>query len=120
MAIIKSGESSIGNASHPIGNQKVKVMIPEAVSRTTDRTVDVAVSTTSGRFPDRGFQPLSNNQPVGTMLSKAAEALGLTKTHRWVARVDDREIEPKDSYKDNALFGKITIDWGPSEGGGGA
>lgn len=93
-------------------------MDTEAKNR--DQFIEVAVSTTSGQFPDEGFKCIPLNQPVKVMLEKAARALGLTETENWVARVDDLEINPGQSYQDNGLSGQITIDWGPSEGGGGA
>lgn len=78
------------------------------------------MSTTSGFFPDGGFKQIHVNQPIKVLLEKAADALNLTGTNEWVVRVDDREINPTESYQDNELAGQITIDWGPSEGGGGA
>lgn len=88
--------------------------------RHKDQFIEVAVSTTSGFFPDEGFERVPNNQPVKVLLEKAAKAIGLADTDGWVARVDDREVNVNSSYRDNGLAGQITIDWGPSEGGGGA
>ena len=85
-----------------------------------DQFIEVAVSTTSGQFPDEGFKRTPIHQPVKVILDKAARALGLTETDGWVARVDDLEINPGQSYQYNGLSGQITFDWGPSEGGGGA
>ena len=85
-----------------------------------DQFIEAAVSTTSGLFPDEGLKRVPNNQPVKVLLAKAADALGLTSTEGWVARVDDSEINTAGSYQDNGLSGKVIIDWGPSEGGGGA
>ena len=85
-----------------------------------DHFIEVAVFTTSGHFPDEGFIRIPLNQPVKVMLDKAARALGLTETEGWVSRVDDLVINPGQNYQDNGLSGQITIDWGPSEGGGGA
>ena len=95
-------------------------MNTETEQKTNDRFIDVAVSTTSGPFPDEGFKRVPINQPVKAVLAKAAKALGLTDTDGWVARVDDREIDPNGSYQDNGLSNEVTIDWGPAEGGGGA
>jgi hypothetical protein len=57
---------------------------------------------------------------VKVLLKKAAKNLGIVDTDGWVARVDDREIDASKSFHDNGLAGKVTIDWGPAEGGGGA
>ncbi len=95
-------------------------MNTENERKTNERFIHATVSTTSGLFPDKGFERVPINQPVKVLLEKAADALGLTDTDGWVARVDDREINPNDSYRDSGLTGEITIDWGPTEGGGGA
>lgn len=95
-------------------------MNTQTEGKTKDQFIDASVSTTSGRFPDEGFKRVPNNQPVKVLLAKAADTLGLADTDGWVARVDDREINATDSYQANGLTGKVTIDWGPSEGGGGA
>lgn len=88
--------------------------------RNKDQFIEAAVSTTSGFFPDDGFKRVPINQPVKVLLEKAAKSIGLADTDGWVARADDREINVNNSYQDNGLAGQITIDWGPSEGGGGA
>lgn len=95
-------------------------MNTETECKINDRFIQVAVLTTSGSFPDDGFKRVPINQPVAVLLKKAAKELGLTDTDGWVARVDDREIDPTQSYHEIGLVGEITVDWGPAEGGGGA
>ncbi len=109
-----------GPSSHFFDSFKVISVNTENECKTNDHFIHVAVSTTSGLFPNDGLKRVPINQPVKVLLKKAADALGLTDTDGWVARVDDREINPSDSYHDNGLTGEITIDWGPAEGGGGA
>lgn len=85
-----------------------------------EKFINVAVFTTSGRVPKDDFVSVQTDQPIEILLHKVAKELGLTDTEGWIARTDDREINPKLSYQENKLFDKVTIDWGPSEGGGGA
>lgn len=81
--------------------------------------VSVAVSTTSGFFPDTGFEQVPISQKIKVMLEKAKAALKLTDTGNWVATVDKKVINPELSFEENNLHGEIEVDWGPSEGGGG-
>ncbi len=81
--------------------------------------VEVAVSTTSGFFPNEGYERVPIHQKVKVQLSQAAKALGLVGTDDWIASVNKRPITPDSSYEQNDLSGGIEIDWGPSEGGGG-
>lgn len=82
--------------------------------------LSVAVLTTSGRYPDEGFIQVPQHQPVKAILQKASKNLDLTDTEGWIARVNDLEIDTRSSYEANRLRGEIVLDWGPSEGGGGA
>lgn len=88
-----------------------------------EKKVRVAVGTTSGFYPAEGFDEVPPNQKVDVQLKKAAKALNITDTSGWVATVTEptgkRAIDPSRSYADNGLSGEVTIDWGPSEGGGG-
>jgi hypothetical protein len=81
--------------------------------------VEVAVVTTSGRYPSTSFERVASHQPVQNELSKAAKDLKIVDTSGWVARVNAREIDPSKSYVENQLTGTVTIDYGPREGGGG-
>jgi hypothetical protein len=81
--------------------------------------VEVVVVTTSGSWPDEGFERTPSNQKVKIVLKKAADKLNIVSTKNWVAKVNGREINPDLSYEENHLTGKITIDYGPREGGGG-
>jgi hypothetical protein len=81
--------------------------------------VEVAVVTTSGSWPDEGFEGTPSNQKVKIVLKKAVDKLHIVSTEKWVAKVNGREVNPDLSYEENHLSGKITIDYGPREGGGG-
>lgn len=81
--------------------------------------IDVQVITTSGAFPAVGFDEVPVNQPVKVELAEAQRKLGIASTDGWVAVVGNREIDTSRSYADNGLSGRVTIDWGPREGGGG-
>lgn len=82
--------------------------------------VDVAVSTTSGRWPHSDFEQVPAHEPVRVVLDKAGRELKLTDTSNWVVEVDGQTIRPNSSYDDNGLQGQVVIDWGPGHGGGGA
>lgn len=84
-----------------------------------DKKVDVAVVTTSGRYPQTGTDSVPGSQPVDVELKKAVKALHIVDTTNWVARVGGTEIDLTKSYDDNHLSGMVTIDYGPREGGGG-
>jgi hypothetical protein len=88
-----------------------------------ERKVEVAIGTTSGFFPGEGFDEVPVNQKVEVQLKQAAKKLSITDTTGWVVTVTGptgkRTIDPSKSYADNNLSGEVTIDWGPSEGGGG-
>lgn len=94
-------------------------MKTEIEKEKSENHLEVAVVTTSGSYPDEGFEKTPGHQKVKVILKKAADKLGIVSTTNWVAKVDGREINPELSYEENNLSGKITIDYGPREGGGG-
>jgi len=81
--------------------------------------IEVAVVTTSGAWPSNGFDSVPVHQKVRQKLEQAARALHITDITGWVALVDGRELNIEASYLDNGLMGRITVDYGPREGGGG-
>lgn len=81
--------------------------------------IEVAIVTTSGAWPAEGFEPVPIHQKVRHALERAAHKLHLTDTTGWVALVDGRELNIDASYLENGLCGRVTIDYGPREGGGG-
>ena len=89
-----------------------------------ERKIMVAISTTAGFFPAEGFDEIPENQKVEVQLGKAAKKLNITNTTGWVATVKTsagkKTIVVANSYAESGLIGEVTIDWGPSEGGGGA
>jgi hypothetical protein len=86
--------------------------------------VKLAISTTAGFFPAEGFDEVAANQKIEVQLGKAARKLEITNTENWVATVNTptgrKTVAVASSYIENGLSGEVTIDWGPSEGGGGA
>jgi hypothetical protein len=88
-----------------------------------EHEVEVSISTTAGFFPTEGFSHVPAKQAVQTELDKAKHALHIKDTTNWVASVagasGKRAIDPAKTYAENGLSGKVEIDWGPSEGGGG-
>ena len=81
--------------------------------------IEVAVITTSGSWPAEGFESVPLNQPVKTQLQQAAKKLELADTSNWIAKIGLRELDASKSYEANNLSGKVEIDYGPREGGGG-
>ena len=88
-----------------------------------EKSVEVSISTTAGFFPDKGFIRVPFDQKVEVELEKASRTLEIKDTADWVATVTGpsgkRTINPEKTYSENGLSGKVEIDWGPSEGGGG-
>jgi hypothetical protein len=81
--------------------------------------VEVAVLTTSGRWPATGFERTPSHQKVKVALDHAARELHLADTSGWVATVGGQEIAVESTYVDNHLTGQVIIDYGPRTGGGG-
>ncbi len=79
----------------------------------------VAVITTSGSYPAEGHADEPLNQRVEEILKKADQALHITGSAGWIAKVHGKQINPQLSYAQNGLTGEVDIDWGPREGGGG-
>jgi hypothetical protein len=79
----------------------------------------VAVLTTAGSFPADGFDELPEQQPIKVDLGRAAKELKITNTEGWIATVGGRELNIDASYLANQLSGKIEINYGPRETGGG-
>jgi hypothetical protein len=88
-----------------------------------EQLVEVSISTTAGFFPAEGFNSVPAHQKIEEELNKARHALKIKDTEGWVASVIDptgkRTIDTTKTYRENGLSGKVEIDWGPSEGGGG-
>lgn len=92
---------------------------PEHGKHHEEKFVEVAISTTSGFYPSTGYERVPLHQKVEVVLQKAAKALNLADTAGWIASVNKSPIDPTRSYEDNGLKGRVDIDWGPREGGGG-
>ena len=82
--------------------------------------IDVAVTTTSGFYPQEGYERLPMDQPVKHQLARAALFLHLTNTANWIAKVGDNKVDVEKSYAGNGLLGQVNISYGPAHGGGGA
>jgi hypothetical protein len=84
-----------------------------------DKFVEVRVVTTAGVYPETGFERAAENQLVESILKKADEKLHITDTTGWIAVVGGRKIVVTKSFRDNALKGRVELDWGPDHGAGG-
>ena len=86
--------------------------------------VEVSVSTTAGFFPEQGFDRVKATEVLEKQLEKAASKLKIKSTAGWVVTVNGavgkRVLDPRRSYVENEVSGQVEVDWGPSEGGGGA
>ena len=79
----------------------------------------VVIITTSGSFPESGFEEVPINQHLEVMLKKAAKALGITDTTGWLAKHGLTILDPSKSYHDLGLAGEVSLDYGPPASGGG-
>jgi hypothetical protein len=82
----------------------------------------VDVITTSGTWPEDGFDEVPLNQPVKVELKHASDKLKITDTNNWEATVTGRKtpLNIEQSYAENGLSGHVDLHWGPREGGGGS
>jgi hypothetical protein len=81
--------------------------------------IHVAVITTAGVWPGHGFESVPVHQKVRQVLLRAAHHLHVTDTSGWVAVADGKELNIEATYLENGLHGRVSIDYGPREGGGG-
>jgi hypothetical protein len=84
-----------------------------------EKFVEVRVVTTAGVYPEVGFDRAPEHEHVRIVLKKADEKLHITDTAGWIAVVQGRKIDISKSFRDNALSGRVEIDWGPDHGAGG-
>ena len=86
-----------------------------------DADLAVAVVTTAGIYPSEDeFRRVDRDTEIEDLLKKAAKKLKLTNTDDWVARVDDKEFNVKETFRKEKLKGIVEIEWHKREGGGGA
>jgi hypothetical protein len=82
--------------------------------------LNVQVVTTSGTYPEEGFDSVPLSQPVHVELDKAKKQLEITDTSNWIVSASGNPVDPQKSYADNGLTAEAKLDWGPKEGGGGS
>ncbi|OFA05643.1 hypothetical protein [Duganella sp. HH101] len=93
----------------------------EQQKKPEDKPIAVAVITPSGVFPnDDDYRRAFESALVSEILRAAAITLQLTNTSDWVAFVDNKEIDPGQTFKHQGLHGIVEIEWHKREGGGGA
>ena len=79
-----------------------------------------AVLTTSGRWPDAGFEKVHDHEKVRHVLDQAAKHLHLAGTQDWIATVGGKTLNAEESFKANGFTkGDVLIDFGPRQSGGG-
>lgn len=98
---------------------QIENMKPEGHEDHKENFVQVAVVTTSGAYPDEGFVKTPLHQKVRIVLAEATRELKIADANGWIATVENRELDLEKNYFDNGLSGKVEIDFGPREGGGG-
>ena len=81
--------------------------------------VEVAVVTTAGTWPAEGFDSVALEQPIKVELERAARELKITNTATWIATVGSKTLNVDASYAANDLSGKVDIQWGAPQRGGG-
>jgi hypothetical protein len=100
-------------------NYHVLRQIEEIAMDEHKHDVEARVITTSGVYPETGFDRVSEKERVVTVLKKADEKLHITNTTGWIAVVGGRKIAIDRSFQENGLSGRVEIDWGPDHGAGG-
>lgn len=89
-----------------------------------EQFVEVSISTTAGFYPADGVERRPIHQKISVILEEAKDKLRISDVTNWVVTVIDakgqRELNPQSSYLDSGLSGKLELDWGPREGGGGS
>jgi hypothetical protein len=99
--------------------QSAPVIESEQHSKAKPQHIDVAVVTTSGTWPEEGFESVPIHQPIKVQLQHAVKKLEITDTTGWIAKAGNRELNVEQNYLENNLSGQVEIDYGPREGGGG-
>jgi len=84
-----------------------------------DKHILVAVQTTSGRWPEHGFERIPLHQHVEPFLVRAQKELKLVGVVNWQAVVGEKILNVNQSFEGNGLCGQIVIQYGPPAGGGG-
>ena len=96
---------------------------PEVGAVAPEKVVDVSISTTAGFYPAEGYDQVPVEEKVEFQLKKADLDLNIKPTSDWTARVNGpagiRTIDATKTYMENEVSGRVDIDWGPKEGGGG-
>lgn len=85
-----------------------------------DHHILVAVQTTSGRWPEQGFEGVAGKEPVEAVLNRARHQLDLVGVIDWIAIVGDKTLDVHQSFATNGLTGQVLIQYGPPAGGGGS
>lgn len=93
--------------------------VAEQANKVLPQHIEVAVITTSGTWPNQGFDSVPINQPIKVQLQKVVKDLKIADTTGWVAKVGNRVLSVEQSYLQNQLSGQVEIDYGPQVGGGG-
>jgi hypothetical protein len=80
----------------------------------------VTVVTTAGTYPAEGAKRYLLTTRIADVLTKAAHKLQLTGTEGWIVTVAGRDVDPGLTFQQALLLGKVALEWGAREGGGGA
>lgn len=111
--IVLSSGGRVSLAAKAVEHLRTRPKVPHEL-------VEVTVFTTSGTFPEEGALRVPPVSVVKQVLARAAAKLDLTDTTDWVVTVGGRDINPDRSFTQNGLAGRVELEWGPREGGGGA
>jgi len=80
----------------------------------------VQIVTTSGNYPDTGFNEYPPTEPLSAVLNQARAHLKLHDTENWIAKLNGRTLNQNESLAANGVSGEAVIMWGQDESGGGA
>lgn len=102
----------------------IAVLEKDRPSDDKDKKIDylgVAVITPDGTYPDEdGYRRVQAREKIATVLKLAADALKITNTTDWVAKVGDRQLDPSRTFAEEKLSCVVDIEYHKHEGGGGA
>lgn len=81
----------------------------------------IAVITPDGTYPGEDeYRRVPEHEKIAVLLKLAADALKITNTTDWVAKVGDRQLDPAKTFAEEKLSCVVDVEYHKHEGGGGA
>jgi hypothetical protein len=93
----------------------------ENKNKNKTKTVAVRVSTTAGFWPSEELlMEVDKDIPIKEVLAAAAEALNIASTSDYLAKVDQRNLDPNQTFAEEKLSCIVEIEYSKIVKGGGA